>query len=541
MSLGTARLDDLRRRSSVTRLEMSPGNNNLPVLNGPDRQTGRSCRTSSLALPERSLLDLLVREQTLLQSMNVPRLPPSNQLPRRHSAHCCPSEHKPSMVLSQAPPVPLRPPAVPERSKVGPPPPITGVRFVPAEGSGLAYVKQLPISLTHHQTHPQQHQKPLQPPIPPPHISHQAKPQQAIKNISSQVPMKQKPLKPKILPTVPPQNHTIQQQPQVQPNKQQVGTFQIDQAQNHTKQSASFQTQISQSFNQSQMQQSLSQAQSPQAQNLVKQPSQMLNQCQTSQPLNRPQSQQPEQRKKQPSLPALQQTQKTQTSQNQHQPVTVPPSRADQQQQPSNNNNKVSVRQDSNVSSDSFSQNSSPSYTTKTMETPLLPHHGANSMTASQKVNRNDVNSNGNAALTKSISTPASLQTIVRFHHGSNMSLHHRIIRDMRRPSAHYITRGRLKFRFVQVLVNAVALLAIAGGLAAYFRAYPSTVRYVNKTVTTTSKVQTPSEDANPAPGTAMVRVRPELFIAACLLNARVVKPAKTTVARDRLRKHALR
>jgi hypothetical protein len=44
------------------------------------------------------------------------------------------------------------------------------------------------------------------------------------------------------------------------------------------------------------------------------------------------------------------------------------------------------------------------------------------------------------------------------------------IIRDMRRPSAHYITRGRLKFRFVQVLVNAVALLAIAGGLAAYFR-----------------------------------------------------------------------
>ncbi|GLG95409.1 Frizzled [Gryllus bimaculatus] len=45
------------------------------------------------------------------------------------------------------------------------------------------------------------------------------------------------------------------------------------------------------------------------------------------------------------------------------------------------------------------------------------------------------------------------------------------IIRDMRRPSAHYITRGRLRFRFAQVLVNALALLAIAGGLAAYFRA----------------------------------------------------------------------
>lgn len=37
----------------------------------------------------------------------------------------------------------------------------------------------------------------------------------------------------------------------------------------------------------------------------------------------------------------------------------------------------MSVRQDSNVSSDSFSQTSSPSYTSKTMEAPLLPHkHG---------------------------------------------------------------------------------------------------------------------------------------------------------------------
>lgn len=44
------------------------------------------------------------------------------------------------------------------------------------------------------------------------------------------------------------------------------------------------------------------------------------------------------------------------------------------------------------------------------------------------------------------------------------------IIRDMRRPSSHYVTRGRLRFRFAQVLLNAVALLAIAGGLAAYFK-----------------------------------------------------------------------
>jgi corin len=85
------------------------------------------------------------------------------------------------------------------------------------------------------------------------------------------------------------------------------------------------------------------------------------------------------------------------------------------------------------------------------METPLLPHHGVSSMNASQKVSSggnkkilngdtgngtsitgSDINSNGNAALTKSISTPASLQTIVRFHHGSNMSLHHRVRQRLR-------------------------------------------------------------------------------------------------------------
>lgn len=38
---------------------------------------------------------------------------------------------------------------------------------------------------------------------------------------------------------------------------------------------------------------------------------------------------------------------------------------------------KVQLRQDSSVSSDSYSQTSSPSYTSKTMETPLLPHHKA--------------------------------------------------------------------------------------------------------------------------------------------------------------------
>jgi hypothetical protein len=275
-------------------------------------------------------------------------------------------------------------------------------------------------------------------------MSHPPKLKQAVKNTNSQVPIKQKPLKPKILPTVPPQNHSVQQEPQVQASMQeQVGTLKTEQPQCHANQSASFQTQLQQTLNQSQTQQSLTQPQTN-----VKQPSQTLNQAQTQnqnqnqQPLNKPQSQNSQIYSKQPNFPTQQQPQKTQGTQIQHQPVAVPPSKVEQQPY----NNKVSVRQDSNVSSDSFSQNSSPSYTTKTMETPLLPPHGVSSTNANQKVSSgsnkkikngdignvasltgNDVSSNGNTALTKSISTPASLQTIVRFHHGSNMSLHHRV------------------------------------------------------------------------------------------------------------------
>ena len=44
---------------------------------------------------------------------------------------------------------------------------------------------------------------------------------------------------------------------------------------------------------------------------------------------------------------------------------------------------KVSLRQDSSVSSDSYSQTSSPSYTSKTMEAPLLPQHKAKKKSAS--------------------------------------------------------------------------------------------------------------------------------------------------------------
>ncbi|KAJ4440400.1 hypothetical protein ANN_08541 [Periplaneta americana] len=441
-----------------------------------------TCRTSSLALPpERALLDLLVRDQALLQPMNVSHLPPANQLPRRHSAHCCPPEHKPSMVSAQPPPIPLRPPAVPERSKIGPPPPISGVRFTSTQGSGHPYLKQMPSTLTQQQNLPQQsqHQKPIQPPIPPPHIPHQSKSQQQpIKNINTQLPMKQKPLKPKILPSIPPQSHTLHQQSQAQqPNKQpQSGTLKVAGSSQvpQNKQPTSLQSQIQQSLNQSQLQQlqqsKMSQPQSHMTQNLGKQAINMqqqiqpqsLNQSQMPQTLKQQQNQNSQIHTKQSNIPSQQsqQSQKptmTQPIQNQQQ-MTVASTRVEQQitQQSFSNacNNKISVRQDSNVSSDSFSQNSSPSYTTKTMETPLLPHHAVNSKNASNQyqkvggggnkkilnsshgdsgngtaVTGNDVSSNGNAALTKSISTPASLQTIVRFHHGSNMSLHHRVTR----------------------------------------------------------------------------------------------------------------
>lgn len=123
----------------------------------------------------------------------------------------------------------------------------------------------------------------------------------------------------------------------------------------------------------------------------------------------------------------------------------------------------------------------------------------------------NTQENNCNAAITKSVSTPASLQTIVRLSNGSNMSLQHKILRA-RKNSNPYITRGRLKFRLCQVLLNALALLLIAGGLAAYFNAYP-TIKFVNKTIITPAVperpppvILTPLTDlsSNPAPGVCL-------------------------------------
>ncbi|XP_017876695.1 atrial natriuretic peptide-converting enzyme-like [Ceratina calcarata] len=165
----------------------------------------------------------------------------------------------------------------------------------------------------------------------------------------------------------------------------------------------------------------------------------------------------------------------------------------------------VSVRQDSNVSSDSFSQTSSPSYTSKTMEAPLLPHKYGK--VPDRALVPEPDNASGRT-ITKSTSTPASLQTIVRVHGGNNGSLRHKIIRDM--TSSHYVTNGRLRFRFVQVLFNAVALLIIAGGLAIYVRSYPETIIgpenkpiYANK-IAFTERAPVTIEDKNPAPGVCL-------------------------------------
>nr|XP_023018355.1 uncharacterized protein LOC111507297 [Leptinotarsa decemlineata] len=164
---------------------------------------------------------------------------------------------------------------------------------------------------------------------------------------------------------------------------------------------------------------------------------------------------------------------------------------------------RVSIRQDSSVSSDSFSQNSSPSYTTKTMETPLLPPRTPVKQQNGgliPKVKDVEDDANGNSTITKSASTPASLQTIVRFHNGSNMSLHHRIIRDIRRPSSVYA--HRLKFRFAQLVINALALFAIGAGMAVYFKAYPTSVKIVNKSINvTTTPIVIEKKSDNPAPG----------------------------------------
>lgn len=91
-----------------------------------------------------------------------------------------------------------------------------------------------------------------------------------------------------------------------------------------------------------------------------------------------------------------------------------------------------------------------------------------------------DSDNDSSQVITKSKSTPASLQTIVRLSNGSNMSLQHKILKA-RKNSNPYVTRGRIKFRLFQILCNALALLLIAAGLSIYFKTYP-TLKFINQT-----------------------------------------------------------
>ncbi|XP_026317885.1 uncharacterized protein LOC113228737 [Hyposmocoma kahamanoa] len=191
-------------------------------------------------------------------------------------------------------------------------------------------------------------------------------------------------------------------------------------------------------------------------------------------------------------------------------PYTPPPQNNQSMKRSPSSGSNISVRQDSNVSSDSFSQTSSPSYTTKTMEAPLLPHQHVNK-SLNAKIARGlllkeqQEKEAGNQPITKSMSTPASLQTIVRFQNGSNMSLHHRMLRDMRGGG---VEGSPHRFRLMQILLNAVALLAITGALFAYFRANPAVqVEYVSQVVNRTIvawPAATEPPDKNPAPGVCL-------------------------------------
>lgn len=102
------------------------------------------------------------------------------------------------------------------------------------------------------------------------------------------------------------------------------------------------------------------------------------------------------------------------------------------------------IRQDSSISSDGyFSQTSSPSYTVRSMETPLLPHiknkkkYNIAKISLEGKGEEIDTGissleaCSGNVSpLIKSHSTPACLQAVVKMHNdtSSNMSLHHRVL-----------------------------------------------------------------------------------------------------------------
>ncbi|XP_025409654.1 atrial natriuretic peptide-converting enzyme isoform X2 [Sipha flava] len=135
-------------------------------------------------------------------------------------------------------------------------------------------------------------------------------------------------------------------------------------------------------------------------------------------------------------------------------------------------------RQDSGHWSDSFSVNSSPGYSTKSMETPLLSHAKMMPSRSNKKrfildryvvcdqwngrarfspANSGPISSSSTAELTKSHSTPASLQAIVEFNENSPNSLQHRVMGT----EAIDVTEVFIRLQRRQVLYNAAILIFI--------------------------------------------------------------------------------
>lgn len=186
---------------------------------------------------------------------------------------------------------------------------------------------------------------------------------------------------------------------------------------------------------------------------------------------------------------------------------------------------RVSMRQDSSISSDSFSQTSSPSYNTKIMEAPLLSHAAKMPRVSKPIAVRNleeeiekecPADNNGSSAIIKSASTPASLQTIVRLSNGSNVSLQGKklqIFKSRRSSESYHSRRSRMKFRACQIAVNAILLIGLAIGLASYLSRHPP-ITYINQTTIarTINNRLPPVEttlapakvDRNPAPGVCL-------------------------------------
>ncbi|KAI5712487.1 hypothetical protein M8J75_008683 [Diaphorina citri] len=85
-----------------------------------------------------------------------------------------------------------------------------------------------------------------------------------------------------------------------------------------------------------------------------------------------------------------------------------------------------------------------------------------------------------------------------------------KIIRDIRKPSTHTIRGRPYKIQYVQIVVNAIALFAIAGGIVSYFRAYPTqvSIQYINRTVINRdhlAAIALPNENNNQLDGKSVV------------------------------------